>query len=298
MKTLIIINPKAGNGKVLKQWPEIKKRCDFLQPYEEKVTQRPGHITDLAREALKQSIGRIIIVGGDGSLMEAVNGFFENQAPINPNAVLGALPLGSGSDLLRAFGIMDIDIGLERLKKGQTTACDIGQITYDNRTQFFLNVSSFGCAGEIVNRANRSQKMLGPTLTYFWIMLSTFLMYKSPSVELEIDGEKRKIFKISNIFVCNGKYNGSGMMWAPNASINDGLFDVTVVKDVPKLKGMLNMRKIYQGKVLEVEGIEHFQCQKLYAFSNEKVFFEVDGDVIGTLPIVYQMFPHKIKIIG
>lgn len=301
MKTKVILNPKAGNGRALKLWPDLSRQCDFLKPFEKEVTQKPGHMTELTRNALKAGFERILVVGGDGSFTEALNGFFDEDKPINPNARLGTLPLGSGSDFLKTFGIFSVQDALESLKKNKLISCDVGQVTYVDKqhkakTQLFFNISSFGCAGEIVDRVNRSEKWLGPTLTYFGIMAHTFLTYKNPKVELELNGYEKKEAVINNLFVCNGKYSGSGMMWGPRAKVTDQKLDLTIVTDIPKLQGILNMQKIYQGKVLEMPGVEYAQCESLKASSKEKVYLEVDGDTVGTLPATFRIFPHKISL--
>lgn len=299
MKTLILINPAAGGGKAKDHWPDISKKCGFLKNSETMVTQRAGEATSIVRDFLKKGFDRVLVIGGDGTLTEAANGFFENETPLNPKAWLGTIPLGSGSDFLKTLGIFNVEEEIEALEKNRTLLCDVGQVTYLNKkgkteSRLFLNISSFGCAGEIVDRVNRSSKALGATATYLGSTLFTFFTYQNPKVTLELDGKEKRSVTINNLFVCNGKYSGSGMLWGPTASLTDGLFDLTVVKEIPKLQGLLNMRKIYQGKVLEVEGVEHFQCRTLSATSSEKVSLEVDGDTVGTLPVTYRILPNKI----
>ena len=301
MKTLVIINPVAGGGKAGDRWPEISKKCSFLKNSEVLYTQRAGEATQIVREFLKKGFDRILAIGGDGTLTEAANGFFENEMPLNPKALLGTIPLGSGSDFLKTLGIFSAEEALRGLEKNRTLLCDVGQVTYLNKkgkseSRLFLNISSFGCAGEIVDRVNHSSKALGATATYLGSTLFTFFTYQNPKVTLEVDGKEKRSVVINNLFVCNGKYSGSGMLWGPQASLTDGLFDVTLVKEIPKLKALLNMKKIYQGKVLEVEGVEHFQCRTLSATSSEKVPLEVDGDSVGTLPVTYRTLPNKIAL--
>ena len=301
MKTLVLINPVAGGGKAKERWPQFSKHCGFLKKCEVLYTQKAGEATPLVREFLKNGFDRILVVGGDGTLTEAANGFFEQGTPLNPQAWLGTIPLGSGSDFLKTLGIFSVEEEIQNLEKNRTLLCDVGEVTFLNKKgksehRLFLNISSFGCAGEIVDRVNQSSKPLGATATYLGSTLLTFLTYQNPKVELEMDGKEKRRVVINNLFVCNGKYSGSGMLWGPKASLTDGLFDLTVVKELPKLQGLLNMRKIYQGKVLEVEGVERFQCRTLSATSSEKVSLEVDGDTVGTLPVTYRIFPHKVSL--
>ncbi|HBQ21520.1 MAG: hypothetical protein A2Z91_02095 [Deltaproteobacteria bacterium GWA2_38_16] len=301
MKTLIIVNPKAGGGKSAKRWPLFSKSLDFLKPFKEIWTQRAGETKDITQHALKEGIERILVVGGDGSLAEAVNGFFEHEKPIQPKAILGTLPLGSGSDFLKTLGVFSPEAAIDSLRKNRTLSCDVGEVEYRDKKgkiqkQLFLNIASFGCAGEICNKVNQSQKSFGATLTYLSATLTTFLSYQNPTVTLEMNGKEKKKIVINNVFICNGKYSGSGMMWGPKAVLTDGLFDLTLIGDLPKLQGIFNMQKIYQGKVLEMAEVERLQCRTLTATSSDTVALEVDGDTVGTLPATFSIFPHKLEL--
>lgn len=300
--TVVIVNPKAGHGCAGKKWSEVVKKYKFLGSFQEIYSKRSGHIEELTREYLKKGAERIVIAGGDGSLSEALNGFFENDKPIRGDAVLGSIPLGTGSDFLKTFGISYIDQACEALKKNRMMSIDVGEIRslHQPRKRLFLNIASFGCSGEVVRKVNAlsplQKKLLGGSLSYFWATLSAFLTYKNSVVELEIEGKEKQRFKTNNIFVCNGKYCGGGMLWGPKAVISDGLFDLTIVKEIPKISGLLELRKIYQGRALEITGVERLQCREFAALSDEHVTIEVDGDLFGTLPALFRIYPHKIKV--
>ena len=179
--------------------------------------------------------------------------------------------------------------------------CDIGEVTYvdkqkQQQTMLFLNISSFGCSGAIVDRVNRSKKRFGAKAAYFGATASVFLTYKNPEVTLEIDSKEKRNVKINNLFICNGKFSGGGMCWGPKASPTDGLFDLTLVKEIPKLRSLLNAGKIYDGRAYEVEGIERIQCHHFTATSEACVPLEVDGDTVGQLPVTFRIFPHKLNL--
>jgi len=299
-KTLIVVNPKAGDGKALHAWQNLKHAFNFLSPYEEFITEKAGQITSETHKVLKMGFKKILVLGGDGSLTEAVNGYFENDKPIDPDAVIGLLPLGSGSDFLKNFDIKDLNKAIEALKQNRLTQCDVGKVTFTNHqhkteTRLFTNISSFGCAGEIVNRISRSSKPLGTKMAYFTATLSVFLTYKNPTIDLVIDGTQKKRVAINNFFVCNGKYSGGGMCWGPEAVLDDGLFDLTIVKDIPKIQGIMNMNKIYDGRAYEFRGLDHMRCKQFTATSDQTVPIEIDGDIAGTLPVKYEMLPDRFN---
>jgi len=299
--TLVIINPKAGHGRAAKEWGEISSRVDFLRPFDERHSEYAGHIPKIVRQSLKEGTKRILIVGGDGSLSEALNGFFENDKPIQENAILGALPLGTGSDFLRTVGIFNIDQAMERLKKNRVISIDVGEVKslHQPQKRLFLNIASFGCSGEVVRKVNalshRSKKWMGGGLSYLWTTLSVFLTYHSPIVKLEIENEGEKRIKINNIFVCNGKYSGGGMLWGPEADISDKRLDLTILKEIPKIRGLLEMRKVYQGRLLDSDVVERVRCREFAADASQPVPIETDGDLFGTLPALFRIYPHRLK---
>ena len=192
MKTLILINPAAGGGKTKERWPQISKKCGFLKKCETVYTKKAGEATQIVREFLKKGFDRILVVGGDGTLTEAANGFFEEGMPLNPKAWLGTIPLGSGSDFLKTLGIFSVEEALCHLEKNRTLLCDMGEVVYLNKkgkseSRLFVNISSFGCAGEIVDRVNQSSKPLGAMATYLGSTLLTFLTYSNPKIVLQLD---------------------------------------------------------------------------------------------------------------
>lgn len=299
-KSIVLINPKAGNGKVLRTWSELASQFDFLKPFDIARSQKAGDIVTLTRQALREGYDRFLIVGGDGTVDEAVNGFFDNGTIINPKAVLGTLPVGTGCDFLKSFGIQSREMAIQRLRKEKTIACDMAKISYQDfqkntQNKYFMNISSFGCSGEVVNKVNRSSKWFGVKMAYMIASVTTFLSYQNPEVILTIDDHEPRRLKINNVFICNGKYSGGGMCWGPQASFTDGLLDLTLVKNMTKMEGLLQMRKIYDGRIYEFSGVERIQCKSFSVSSSEGVSLEVDGDYVGTLPVSCQIAP-KILI--
>jgi len=303
IKTVIILNPNAGAGRAIHEWRGIEPKISFLKPYELFQTKQKGDGIALAQKALKQGAQRMIVAGGDGSLNEVVNGFFENEKPISEDARLGILPLGSGCDFAKTLGIFSIEDALQKLKTNQVKLSDVGHVQFKNKEgqdvgRFFINISSFGCSAKAAHAVNASKKRLGSKLTYLWISLKTFLTYKNPKVMLSPQGEASQCLTMNSVFVCNGKYAGAGMQWGPKAKIDDGLLDVTLVKDLPCFTGLLNFHKIYLGKTYELSDVEHLRCDLLRAKSFTPVMLEVDGEDVGTLPATFTILKHAIQVIG
>ncbi len=130
LKYAFIMNPRSGNGRALKQWARLCPSVEAVVPeYTMFHTEYSGHAVELAREALGQGYTRIVSCGGDGTHCEVANGFFENDAPINPEASMVILPLGTGCDLGRSLRLPNPLKSVAYLADPNTVAMDVGKLT-------------------------------------------------------------------------------------------------------------------------------------------------------------------------
>ncbi len=188
MKNLLIINSCAGTiGRALKRI-EPQVRHHHLYPVEIRYTEAPGHATEITREALSTGFTNIIVLGGDGTINETVNGFFRDGIPINPEATFGILSAGSGNDTIRTLGISpDIRKAILQLAEGNVRVCDVGRIhcrgTDGNQTErLFFNISDVGLGATVVKKVNGSRKTFGGKLTFLAATTSSFLTFKKPTL--------------------------------------------------------------------------------------------------------------------
>ena len=233
-KTVAVINPNAAGGRVGKQWEDLSRELRFrLGKIELKLTERTGHATDLARDAVKAGATTILSMGGDGTHNEVINGIM--QAEPEPGAVrLGLLPAGTGGDFRRmCIHNADALTAAAALPSAESTPIDIGSLTFlaDDGTEarrYFINVASFGIGGVVDRFVNSSKKRLGGKATFYIATLRALAAYQPATVRLTIDGRDLGEHTITNIMVCNGRFAGGGMMFAPNARLGDGKFDVVI----------------------------------------------------------------------
>ena len=234
-KTVFVVNPHAGNGSTGKEWPRISKMAgDLLGPFETCMTEGPGDATRMTREQLLQGADRIVCVGGDGTLNEVVNGFFDESGPIRKDAVLGFLPNGTGCDFCRTMPIPSGIGPLQTVREGYVRTIDLGRIRFRNHqggtsTRYFHNIASFGLGGEVVDRVNRTSKACGPFITFIWGTLVSLFAYGNKRIHLRVDDGDERTVDVLNIAIANGRYHGGGMLVAPDAVTDDGLFHVTVI---------------------------------------------------------------------
>src|SRR5215471_13872698 len=173
MKTFVVINPHSANRETGKRWAETRAKLRrALGSFGEEFTARPMHAMQIAAHAIKDGYDCIVAAGGDGTLNEVVNGFFEGGKPINPEAVLGVIPLGTGGDFRRTFGwSVDLKSSLARLRGNNTVAMDLGLLEYtapsgEPATRLFANVCSFGASGVVDREVNQRSKLLRGRLSF------------------------------------------------------------------------------------------------------------------------------------
>ncbi|HVJ49303.1 diacylglycerol kinase family protein [Desulfitobacterium sp.] len=297
-----IVNPVSGNGRTKKEWPKIHKllvennvNIDYA------LTNSPGQATLLTRQALRDYT-QILSVGGDGTLNEVVNGFFENQQPINPEASLGILSNGTRGDFLRSLNLeRGIASFLEVLRRERIIPVDCGHVQYlDSLSalhhRYFLNVADVGLGGETVTRVNRHSKFLGGKLSFLFGSLVSILAYKNKRMKCVIDGKVVVNDRINSIMVANGRFIGGGMMIAPDANLTDGLFDIIILGDFTTLELLHHLPKIYQGNHLNVPGVSVHRGKEITIISDPLGLLDLDGEQPGCTPVHFSLIPRGIRI--
>jgi YegS/Rv2252/BmrU family lipid kinase len=307
MTITVIANPKSGGGRTARRLPEICEKVKAaLGPVQLRTTDAPGDATTLTRTSLKDGSTLIIAVGGDGTVNECVNGFFEGRTPVSPDAAFGMIMSGTGGDFRRTFDLgPDIDDYIDALTKGITRAIDLGCISYVNwegqdETRLFDNISSFGLSG-IVDRAvnnARVSKLFGGRFSFYWCTLTAMLGFKPQAVRIQVDEHFDEVLNINNAAICNGQYFGGGMWIAPMADPADGTFEVVVIKDATFGDMMKDTGSIYEGAHLDNPRIVTTRGKRVIAtpVNQEDVLIDADGETPGKLPATFEILPQALSI--
>ena len=303
-KTAFVVNPHAGNGETGREWPRIHARArDVLGVFDAHLTQGPGDATRITRERLREGVDRIVCVGGDGTLNEVINGFFDEHGPLSGEAVLGFLPNGTGCDFSRTIPIpTGLGPSLETVRAGFVRTIDLGRIRFQDhsgqtRSRYFHNIASFGLGGEVVDRVNRTSKACGPFLSFIGGTLKSLFSYAGKRVRLQLDGGEPETTAILNIAVANGRYHGGGMLVAPDALPDDGLFHVTVIGMMPLPLVLWHLPKLYLGGIDKIRQVSRRTAGKVIATSEQCVLLDVDGEQPGVLPAELTIVPGALKLI-
>jgi diacylglycerol kinase (ATP) len=304
IKTVFVVNPHSGNGKTGKEWSHIRETAEeILGPFETCRTQGPGDATWMTREHLRNGADRIICVGGDGTLNEVINGFFDERGIIRTDAALGFVPNGTGCDFCRTFPIPSgVRASLETIREGHVRKIDLGRIRFrdhqgDMRSRYFHNIASFGLGGEVVDRVNRTSKACGPFVTFIWGTLVSLFAYDKKKIRLTVDDGDERTVDVFNIAVANGRYHGGGMLVAPDAVIDDGLFHVTVIGAMSLPLVFWHLPKLYTGKIKSIRQVSMQTGRNVNANSDQRVLLDIDGEQPGTLPAELEIVPAAISMI-
>lgn len=300
-----VVNPQSANGRTLKRWPVYLKRLEekgHLIQYE--YTSGPRDATQITRRLLQDGYKRIIAVGGDGTMNEVVNGFFLDGQLINPEAELALFSHGTGGDLIRTLMIpKGLGGFLAILSQRHRRSIDVGEVSFikDNgqqETRYFINVADVGLGGETVARVNRQSKLLGGKLSFLIGSVISILRYHNKVMRCEIDGKLIFEGRQNSIMVANGRFIGGGMMIAPHAELDDGLFDVVCLGDFSPTTLLKHLPKIYRGAHLEIPGVVVYRGQSVVITSPEKVLLDIDGEQPGQAPICFTLHPKTLCLWG
>jgi YegS/Rv2252/BmrU family lipid kinase len=285
-----------------RQWEQLAAHVAALGIDAETVrTERAGHATEIVRTALRDGPRLVVAVGGDGTVNEVVNGFFDGAQALSPASELAIVPIGTGRDGVRTYGISGKpEKAIALLADGATTTIDLGRATYtahagDEETRIFLNIASCGLSGAVAERANRTSKRLGGTPAFLWATVATFAGWKNVPFRVTIDGEQRELVA-NNTIVANGRYFGGGMKIAADARTDDGLLDAIVFGDVGRLDLALNMHRLYRGTILRHPKASHRLAQSVLVEPERPLPIEIDGEQPGVTPVRFDVLPAALRL--
>ena len=292
---VFLVNPASGNGSTGKRWPSLQRRAHELGlDGDVLLSERPGHLTELARQAAGQ--GRLlVVVGGDGTVNEVVNGI------AGTGAELAVLPNGTGQDFGRTHDIpAGFDEAVRVAQSGRSREVDVGRVTYRDEsgqeaTRVFANVSSAGMSGAVARRANSMSKALGGRTTFYYALVREFARWRNSEVTVRVDDDERR-GPMHDVIVANGRWHGGGMKLAPDAQPDDGLFDVVLIGDVTKLDFVTTSPKLYSGRHVGHPRVEVLRGAAVDVDAVVPLPLELDGEVAGTTPARYEVVPRALRV--
>jgi YegS/Rv2252/BmrU family lipid kinase len=293
--TVFLVNPASGNGATGRRWPELKRRAEALGLVGQVLlSERPGQLTELAAEAARAG-SLIVVVGGDGTLNEVVNG------AAGTGAEIAVIPAGTGRDFGRTYGIPKrFDDAVRVALDGRTRTVDLGRALFrqpdgSEGSRLFANAGSVGMSGGVARRANSMSKRLGGRATFYAALALEFFGWKNTELTVRFEGGERRAL-MHDAIVANGQFLGGGMKLAPAAQPDDGLFDLVLVGDVSKLDFVTTSPKLYSGGHIGHPRIEVVRSPWVSIEASDPMLLELDGEHGGTTPVRFEVVPGALVV--
>ncbi len=305
-KWYVIVNPKAGSNKCQEDWPEIKALMEKNGfDFEFVLTEYQRHAIRLVQDAIEKDFRNFISVGGDGTLNEVINGIFLKHQNVLPDIKLGVITVGTGNDWGRTHHMpADYANMVEVIKSGNLYSHDIGKAKYrfgkEDENRYFINIAGMGFDAMVANKVNvMKEKGYRGLMVYMYSLLTSLFGFKP--TRLVIYSEGKMIYSDSTFLASIGicRYNGGGMMLLPDAIPNDGLFDLTIIRKVSRLKVVANIKNVFDGSFVKIKEVERFQGKSFTVISDPPniLQLETDGESLGNSPLDFEVLPRAINMI-
>jgi len=293
----VIANPVAGNRNFSKRWKEIQqllknKNLDYSFAF----TQFSKHEIELVQNAIQKGFRNIISVGGDGTLHHVVNGIMTQRYVKTSDITIGVIPLGTGNDWIKTYNIPNsIKKAIEIISKKHIIVQDIGMLKTFNTITYYHNVAGLGYDGYIVSKLKALKKF--GKISYVFAGIYGLLGYKKNVFKIIIDTKVIEEVCLMTVFgIC--KFSGGGMQFTEKVDTTDGLLDITIVKNLSFLDLILNIPKLYSGKIVHHKKVVTFKTNELSVIpQNANTFIQADGELIGTGSVSVSIVKNALQFV-
>ncbi|MCD4695314.1 MAG: diacylglycerol kinase family lipid kinase [Bacteroidales bacterium] len=301
----VIVNPNAGTRKGEKDWFDISRQLtDANIKFREVFTKHKEHAISLTTRYIKKGYRKFIVVGGDGTLNEVVNGiFFQKKVPTK-EFLLAMIPVGTGNDWCRMFNVpFKYKKAITLITKHQVFTQDIGRVGYFSsntpKRRYFINVAGMGYDAVVAAKTNKDKELgRGGPLVYFKNLFTSLLFYKHSKTNISIDnGEKGSLCQTFSLSVGICKYNGGGMKQLPAAIPDDGLLDMTLIKKLGKFTVLKEVKNLFDGSFVNHPKVETFTGKHFRITSTPEIMLEADGESLGHSPFEFEIIPKSLRVV-
>lgn len=299
---LVIVNPVSGGKRAPKRWAKIQPVLEQSGiPHRVMFTEYRDHASLLVQQAIREGARKCMILGGDGTANDVVNGLFASG--IDPAEVLLAMvPAGTGNDWVRTIGKPANEQQLaEGLRTEKYRLHDVGVLECrrdaQEVTRYFINIAGLGFEGAVAKRLYDQQGSwyLGK-LQYQIAILRSLFVYKHTQMQLEVDGVISRETALS-VAAGNGRFNGGGLMQLPLADPGDGVLDMTVITTMPKWKMVVSLPKLQTGAHTRMREVKTYTGKTISIHSEPPVFIDADGEYIGTTPLTFRIAERQVRVL-
>ena len=300
----VIVNPVSGGGKGLTDFPKISHllRESGIE-HDPVFTEHRYHATELSVEAANRGYRKLIVVGGDGTLNEVVNGLFIQKQCQPKDILLAVIAVGTGNDWVRTFGIpRNYSAVVRAIKEGHSYLQDVGKVTYTEskvqQTRYMANVAGLGFDAYVIKIFNHLKlKGYKGKWLYIYSLLKGYFTAKPAGVTIEVDGKviyNRLLLSLA-VGIC--RYNGGGIQQLPRAVANDGLLDLTIIRPVHWWHVVFRAKRLFNGDIYSIGHIHHAQGKEVKITSAPPIPVETDGELQGVSPVSISVVQQAIRCV-
>lgn len=301
---MVIANPKAGNNKVLNEWTAIADQLsNYNIEYEVIFTKHKYHSIELTVKAIREGYRKFIAIGGDGTIHEVVNGIFFQKEVDTSEITLAVIPAGSGNDWMKMYDVSaDYALSVKAIATGKTVLQDICKVDVVEsmvpQTRYMINVAGIGYDALICYHCNKMKEdgKFGAFI-YIKAALRAFFNIKAKMYRVIVDGKEFFKGRVFSTAFGTGRYSGGGMSQVPDAIVNDGKVNLTVIQKMPKLRIITQFVKLFKGSIYSIKGVYHTVGQNIKIFTNTDDCVEVDGEIVGSTPLELSVMPQALRVI-
>ncbi|MDZ4769975.1 MAG: YegS/Rv2252/BmrU family lipid kinase [Chloroflexota bacterium] len=300
-RTLIILNPHAGGGQAGRAWRDLEPLLwQQLGELLIAVTERPEEVAQHLDKARAAGITRVIAIGGDGTnhgLINALahlNARYPDEAPM----IYGNLPIGTGRDWARGQGMPHHDpaAAARWIARAQPIPTDIGRLTHEGGAEYFLNIASAGIGAEVVRRVAAVGRRR--PWTFLRATVGTIVGGGAVAMQVTLDGAPWFDGRAYVCAIANGSTFGHGMKIAPHADARDGLFEVILVKDVPRLEVLIALQRVFSGTHLTHPAVMSARARIAQVQTVTPIGIELDGELTRAHDMTFTIQPGLLSLLG
>jgi YegS/Rv2252/BmrU family lipid kinase len=299
-RALVVLNPIAGRGNGARSELEIRRLLTAEGLTFDLVrTEGHGHAAELAEQAVCDGYNLVVAAGGDGTFHEVVNGLMSCPGQEGVVGTMGVLPVGSGSDFANTVGVpFDLRGGCSRVVRGTDRVVDVGRVWVDGgEPEYFDNTVNIGFGGVVTREARKVQRLTGTALYLPVVLKTVFLFHRAPDVTISCDGRD---LDVSAVMICiaNGRREGGAFLVAPEASPDDGVFDVCVVREIGRLRMLSMIPSFMNGTHCEKDPVQMMRGARIAVTSQADLIAHVDGEMLCTEGhrIDFEVVPRSLRV--
>ena len=265
-----------------------------LNPSIASATRKAGDAEKWSREMAQCGCDYMVVAGGDGTLNAVVNGVAQTRRRVR----IGIVPLGTGNDFARTLGLpLSLEENLEILRAGKTRAIDIVRVYSRRRVRYFVNVAAGGFSGIVGKKITPEIKKSWGPLAYIRGAAAALPKLHAYKTRIVLDADEELSTALCNVVVANGRFAAGGLPIAPEANPADALLDVVLIRQRSVPEMALLAAEIILGRHFSSSAIIFRRAKRISVRSRPGMWFNVDGELVGSAPATFQILPRALKFV-